>query len=150
MKAFYILAILAVVSSAFADWNPKTASEIKEIRVECVKEHPLTEDVIAKMKQFDYPDVESVRKYLLCTATKMDIFCEHEGYHPDRVAKQFRMDLDESEALTIVEGCVDKNEQGSPVDVWAFRGHQCIMRSKIGDKVKAYIKKRLEEASKSK
>ena len=98
------------------------------------------------MKEFNFPDTDEVRAYLHCTAVKMDIFCDAEGYHPDRLAKQFKMDLDESEVLKIAEGCVDKNDEGSPADVWAFRGHQCLMSSKVGDKVKAYIKKKMEAA----
>nr|AMY98995.1 odorant binding protein 5 [Carpomya vesuviana] len=144
----YLIAILAVVALAYAEdeWHVKTAADIKVIRQECIKEFPLSQEYIQKMKNFEYPDEEPVRQYLLCTAKKLGIFCEHEGYHADRVAKQFKMDLDEAEVLAIAEGCVDKNEQGSSPDVWAYRGHKCLMASKVGEKVRAYIKKRAEEA----
>ncbi|XP_053953776.1 general odorant-binding protein 99a [Anastrepha ludens] len=147
---YFIIAILAIVALAHAEdeWKVKTAADIKVIRQECIKEFPLSEEDIQKMKNFEYPDEEPVRKYLLCTAKKLGIFCAHEGYHADRVAKQFKMDLDEAEVLTIAQGCADKNEQGSSADVWAYRGHKCLMASKVGEKVKAFIKKRMEEAQK--
>jgi len=137
---------LAVVN---ADWAPKNADEIKAIRSECLKEHSLSQEQVQKMKNFEFPDEEVVRKYLECTADKLGIFCSMEGYHADRIAQQFKMDMEESEVLTIAQGCIDKNEQGSSSDVWAFRGHKCLMASKIGDKVRAYIKKRQEEAQKN-
>ncbi|CAD6992773.1 unnamed protein product [Ceratitis capitata] len=146
----FLIVVLAVVALAYADdeWTVKQAAEIKEIRQECLKENPLGDEYIQKMKSFEYPDEEPVRKYLLCTAKKLGIFCVHEGYHVDRIAKQFKMDLDEAEVIAIAEGCVDKNEQGSSADVWAYRGHKCLMASKIGDRVKSYIKKNVEEAKK--
>ena len=151
MKVFFAILLVSCATLAYGDeeWTPKTAAEIKVIRAECLKENQLSDELINKMKHFEFPDVEPVRKYLLCTAEKMDIFCTHEGYHPDRIAKQFRMDMEESEVLEIAKGCADKNEEGSPSDVWAFRGHKCLMSSKVGDKVKAFIKKRQEEAAKA-
>nr|NP_001263077.1 Odorant-binding protein 99c, isoform B [Drosophila melanogaster]AGB96457.1 Odorant-binding protein 99c, isoform B [Drosophila melanogaster] len=58
------------------------------------------------------------------------------------------MDLSEEEALQIAQSCVDDNAQKNPTDVWAFRGHQCMMASKIGDKVRAFVKAKAEEAKK--
>ncbi|KAH8283846.1 hypothetical protein KR054_003458 [Drosophila jambulina] len=146
----YLIVALALCAVAHADgeWTPKTGEDIKKIRIECLKEHPLSSDQINQLKQLIFPDEEDVRKYLTCTATKLDIFCEHEGYHADRLAKQFKMDLTEEEALRIAQGCIDNNAQKSSVDEWAFRGHQCLMASKIGDKVKAFVRAKQEEANK--
>ncbi|EDW81161.1 Odorant-binding protein 99c [Drosophila willistoni] len=146
----YLIVSLAICAVAFADgeWKPKTADEIKQIRIECLKEHPLSADQISALKQLTFPDESDVRQYLLCSATKLDIFCTHQGYHADRLAKQFKMDLTEEEALQIAQGCIDANEQQSPADVWAFRGHKCMMASKIGDRVRAYVKAKQEEAAK--
>ena len=149
MKIFAVALAILALATADESWRPKTGEEIKTIRSDCIKEHPLSDDLIVKMKQFEFPDEEPVRQYLLCTAQRMDIFCSKAGYHPDRLAKQFKMDLEEAEVMAIAESCVDKNEEGSPTDVWAFRGHKCMMASKIGEKVKAYIKKKQEEATKN-
>lgn len=134
---------------AYADgeWVPKTAAQIKEIRGQCLAEHPLSQDQIDKLKKVEFPDEAEVRQYILCTAVKLDVFCTHEGYHADRLAKQFKMDLTEEEALQIAQGCIDNNEQKSPADVWAFRGHKCIMSSKIGDRVRAYLVAKKAEAA---
>uniref|UniRef100_A0A1A9WB51 Uncharacterized protein n=1 Tax=Glossina brevipalpis TaxID=37001 RepID=A0A1A9WB51_9MUSC len=148
MKEFlfiFFLTIVACITAEDDDWQPKTISDIKSIRNECLKEHPLSDEQITQMKNFDFPDEEAVRQYLLCTALKMDVFCKHQGYHPDRIAKQFKMDMNEEEVFEIAQKCQDTNPDNSPVDVWAFRGHKCMMTSAIGDKVKAFIKKRQEE-----
>ncbi|XP_039959060.1 general odorant-binding protein 99a-like [Bactrocera tryoni] len=125
------------IAYAEDEWMPKNVAQIKAIRQECLKNFPLSEEYIQKMKNFEYPDEEPVRKYLLCTVKKFGIFREGEGYNVDRVVKQFKMDLDEAEALAIVEGCVDKNIEGSSDDVWVYRCRKCVMASKIGDRVKA-------------
>ncbi|KAH8358742.1 hypothetical protein KR093_002077 [Drosophila rubida] len=145
----YLIVCLALCSLAYADgeWVPKTAEQIKTIRGECLTEHPLKAEQISKLKQVEFPDEPEVRQYLLCTAVKLDIFCTHEGYHADRLAKQFKMDLSEEEALQIAQGCVDNNDQKSSADEWAFRGHKCLMSSKIGERVKSYIKARQAEAA---
>ncbi|EDV30557.1 Odorant-binding protein 99c [Drosophila ananassae] len=140
----FLIVVLALCSVAFAEWQPKTGDEIKKIRVECLKENPLSNDQVAQLKQLVFPNEPEVRKYLECTATKLEIFCTVEGYHADRLAKQFKMDLTEEEALKIAQGCVDSNPQQSPSDVWAFRGHQCMMASKIGDKVRAFVRSKQE------
>lgn len=132
---------------ADGEWVPKTAAQIKEIRGECLAESPLTQEQIDQLKKVEFPDEPQVRQYLLCTALKLDVFCTHEGYHADRLAKQFKMDLSEEEALQIAQGCIDNNEQKSTADVWAFRGHKCIMSSKIGDRVKAYLQAKKAEAA---
>nr|ALZ41695.1 odorant binding protein 13 [Liriomyza sativae] len=137
---FVVLIALAVFALTNAEeWKRKESDEIKAIRAECLKEAPVSDENIKKMMNLEFPDEESVRKYVLCTATKMGTFCEKEGFHPDRIAQQFRVDMDEDEFIKIINDCADKNEQNSSPDVWAFRGHQCIMSGKIGDRVKTYI-----------
>ncbi|XP_030371524.1 general odorant-binding protein 99a [Scaptodrosophila lebanonensis] len=150
MKYFLAAVALCAMTQADAEWVPKTAEQIKEIRAACLKEHALDDAQISKMKQLEFPDEPNVRQYLLCTATKLGIFCPSQGYHADRLAKQFKMDLSEEEALQIAQGCIDSNAEHSPADVWAFRGHKCMMASKIGDKVRAYIKAKEEAALKAK
>ncbi|XP_050326334.1 general odorant-binding protein 99a-like [Bactrocera neohumeralis] len=137
----FFLVILAVVSRTYAEdeWMPKTMAELNVIRQECLKEFPLSEEYIQKINNFEYTDEEPARKILLCTVKKLGVFCEREGYNADRVTKQFKMDLDEAEALAIVKGCLDKNLEGSSADVWAYRGHECVVASKIGDRVKALL-----------
>ncbi|XP_065354189.1 uncharacterized protein LOC135948706 [Calliphora vicina] len=146
MKVFVaILALVACVSAE--EWTPKNSEQIKEVRIECLKEHPLSTEQMNKMKNFEFPNEESVRKYLLCTAEKMDIFCSHEGYHADRIAKQFKMDMEEEEVKKLVEDCIAKFPKGDkPNDVAAYEAHNCFMSSAIGDKLKNYIKKRQEAA----
>lgn len=136
-------------TQAYADgeWVPKTGDQIKEIRAECLKAHPLNADQINKLKQLEFPDESEVRQYLLCTATKLDIFCTHQGYHADRLAKQFKMNLTEEDALQIAQSCTDSNAEKSPADVWAFRGHKCLMASKIGERVKDFVKAKQAEAA---
>ncbi|XP_055907729.1 general odorant-binding protein 99a-like [Eupeodes corollae] len=140
MKTF--LVIFAIIAAVVADeWVPKKFEEIKGIRAECLASNPLSTEQVDSLKAFIYPDEEPVRKYIQCCSEKLEIFCEHEGYHVDRIVKQFKLKMDEAEATAIVEKCVDKNEQKSSADVWVFRGHKCLMGSKIGDGIKEFVQK---------
>ncbi|XP_037823831.1 uncharacterized protein LOC119612174 isoform X1 [Lucilia sericata] len=77
----------------------------------------------------------------------MGIYCTHMGYHTDRIAKQFKMDLDEEEVKKLADDCVAKNPRGDkPHDVVAFENHTCFMSTVVGDKIKDYLKKRHESA----
>ncbi|XP_039971222.1 general odorant-binding protein 99a-like [Bactrocera neohumeralis] len=148
MKFFIV--ILAVIALAYAkdEWVPKTEAELAVIVKECLKDFPLSNEQLQKYATYQYPDEEPIRKYMLCTAKRVGFFSEHEGYHADRVAKQFKIDLDEAEIVAIAEGCADKNVEGSSVDVWAYRGYKCVIASKIGERLKAYIQNLKEEAKK--
>jgi len=114
----------------------------------CVCDYKMPSYFTAQLKNLVFPNEPDVRQYLTCTAIKLGIFCDQQGYHADRLAKQFKMDLTEEEALKIAESCIDDNSQKSPTDEWAFRGHQCMMASKIGDKVRAFVRAKQEEAKK--
>lgn len=103
---------------------------------------------MTKMRNFEFPNEEPVRQYLLCTAVKMGIFCSHQGYHADRIAKQFKLDMEEEEVQKLAEDCIAKHPKGDkPNDVAAYEAHACFMSSKIGERVKNYIKKRHEAAA---
>ncbi|XP_055850712.1 general odorant-binding protein 99a [Episyrphus balteatus] len=142
MKIF--LVVLALVGAVLAEeWVPKKLNDIKEIRSECLVSNPLSADQLTAMRNLVYPDEEAVREYLLCVCKKWEIFCEHEGWHVDRIVKQFKLSLDEAEATRIAEGCADKNEQKSSAAAWVYRGHKCLMASKIGDEIKEFMKKQL-------
>jgi len=60
--------------------------------VECLKETPLSNEQIAQLKNLVFPNEPDVRQYLTCTAIKLGIFCDQQGYHADRLAKQFKME----------------------------------------------------------
>ncbi|XP_037823832.1 general odorant-binding protein 99a-like isoform X2 [Lucilia sericata] len=55
MKVF--LAVLALVACVSAEeWTVKTGAQLKEIRNECLKEHPLTTEQMNKMSNFEFPN----------------------------------------------------------------------------------------------
>ncbi|XP_049304200.1 general odorant-binding protein 99a-like isoform X2 [Bactrocera dorsalis] len=137
MKFFIV--ILAVVALAYAkdEWVPNTEAELKVIAKDCIKDFPLSNEQVQKYTTYQHPDEESLRKRMLCAIKKAGFFSEHEGYHADRIAKQFQIDFHEAEVAAIAERCADKNVEGSSVDVWAYRGHKCVMTSKIGERLKA-------------
>ncbi|XP_041675285.1 general odorant-binding protein 99a-like [Drosophila eugracilis] len=136
----YLIVTLALCAVGKAeDWKPKHGMENAKIQMDCLQENPLSSETRAQLRNVILPDEPDVRKYLTCMAIKWGIFSEQHGYNAERLAKQLNLGLPEEEALQIAQGCIDDNSQKSPTDVWAFRGNQCVMASKIGDTIKAFM-----------
>ncbi|XP_060649137.1 uncharacterized protein LOC132786593 [Drosophila nasuta] len=135
----YFIFCLALCSLVYADgeWVPKTSYEAYRIMQQCLSEHPFNKEQLAMiMQNFFFPNEPEVRQHLLCYYQMHGLFSTLEGFHPDRVAKIEKLDLNEEEVLQIAQGCVDRNEQKSPADEWVFRFHICLMSSKVGDRAK--------------
>lgn len=116
---------------------------------------------MTKVRNFEFPNEEPVRQYFLCSSVKMGIFSSQQGFHADRIAKQFKLDMEEEEVQKLfkldmeeeeikklTEDCIVKHPKGDkPNDVAAYEAHACIMSTKIGERVKNYVKKRHEAAA---
>lgn len=139
----YPLIFSVIFSQVFADdWTPKSPEEIKAISTTCMTESSVTEEQKKEMYNFNFPDDEAVHKYILCHSEKMGIFCPHEGkFNTDRVAKQFKIHTDESEAKKIADECVSEHPKGDKEnEIHAFEMHNCIMESEIGKHIKDWVK----------
>ncbi|XP_067616609.1 general odorant-binding protein 99a-like [Eurosta solidaginis] len=147
MKFLIVILAFIALTRAEGEYKVKSVAEIFAFQDECLKEVTLSEEQVKQVKDFVFEDEEPVRKYLLCAVKKMGVFSEESGYIPQNTAKQFKLDLDEAEVLAVAHSCADKNEQGSSVDVWAYRGNQCLTASKVGEKITAYLKQ-VQEAVK--
>nr|ALZ41692.1 odorant binding protein 15 [Liriomyza sativae] len=138
------LIVLACFALANADeWQPVNPERFPEIHNICNKKSPLTEENIEKIYvKFEFNNEPSVREYILCTVTEMKTFCEHDGFHAERVAQQFPNHKEE--VAKHVTECNDKNEQKSPLDEWCYREHQCIFSGPVGNLMKEQILKTLK------
>ncbi|XP_039947469.1 general odorant-binding protein 99a-like [Bactrocera neohumeralis] len=141
MKYFMCIVILAVIALVQADhWSPKTVDDIKNIREECMKEVPSTDEEFEKRKENDYPDVESVRKYMLCTSKAWGLYKEGKGFNADRVAEQFKDDMPEDEIKAIIHDCDEKTKEDTD-DERCYHILKCACSTKLGDHIKDLIKR---------
>nr|QKN21564.1 odorant-binding protein [Zeugodacus tau] len=137
----YFIVILALIALVQADdWSPKTVDEVKSIRENCAKDIPASDEEFHKRKENDYPDVASVRNYVLCTAKEWGIYDEGKGYNADRIAQQLKGDLSEDEIKAIVHDCDEKTKEDAD-DEKAFHILKCLCTSKIGEAVKQFLHK---------
>nr|XP_014090663.2 general odorant-binding protein 99b [Bactrocera oleae]XP_036212834.1 general odorant-binding protein 99b [Bactrocera oleae] len=141
MKYFMCIVMLAVVALVKADdWSPKTVDDIKSIREECVKQVPASDEEFEKRKENEYPDVESVRKYVLCTSKAWGLYEDGKGFNADRVAQQFKGDLTEDEIKTIVHDCDAKTKEDTD-DERAYHIMKCTCSTKLGEDIKEILKR---------
>ncbi|NP_001266316.1 general odorant-binding protein 99a-like precursor [Ceratitis capitata] len=143
MKYFIvILAAVVLAQAADDDWVPKTPEEFNAIRRECHKEFPFSKELQKQEDELDFSDDETVRKYEVCVFRKWGIIDADDTFHGERLVKQFEAVLDGVEGIEQkVNNCVDKNEQGSPIDVYASRIQQCIDKTDIAPKLLKVIGK---------
>ncbi|XP_004536902.1 general odorant-binding protein 99a-like [Ceratitis capitata] len=131
MKYFILILAAVVLAQAQDDWKIKSANEVNDIRRECHKEHPFNEELQKHEEVLRFPDEDVVRNYEVCVFTKWGVFDPETGFKKDRLVRQFEPVLKREEIDEIIGRCADKNEQGSPVDVWVYRFQQCVSRSEI-------------------
>ncbi|XP_046805734.1 uncharacterized protein LOC111690579 [Lucilia cuprina] len=76
------------------------------------------------------PNEEPVRQYILCFAIKSGLFCPHQGYHTDRIAQQFKMNMGEEQVKSAADACLAKiPRDNKPNDVYTFEMHKCFLNS---------------------
>ncbi|XP_023158406.1 general odorant-binding protein 99a-like [Ceratitis capitata] len=131
MKYFFLILAAFLFAQAQDDWKIKSANEVNDIRRECHKEHPFNEELQKHEEVLRFPDEDVVRNYEVCVFTKWGVFDAETGFKKDRLVRQFEPVLKREEIDEIIGRCADKNEQGSPVDVWVYRFQQCVSRSEI-------------------
>uniref|UniRef100_A0A1I8QD38 Odorant binding protein n=1 Tax=Stomoxys calcitrans TaxID=35570 RepID=A0A1I8QD38_STOCA len=121
-----LLAIFACVSAD--DWTPKKSREIREIRQACMETISLTESQKKKIENFDFPNDEAVRKYIVCTLEKMEICCTSHGFHVNRLIKQTNKDLGSEQGKDVVEECLRNNPKGdNEIEIYAHDVYTCLI-----------------------
>nr|CAB64650.1 male specific serum polypeptide gamma 1 [Ceratitis capitata] len=131
MKYFIVILAAVVLAQAQDDWKIKSANEVNDIRRECHKEHLFNEELQKHEEVLPLPDEDVVRNYEVCVFTKWEFSNARNRFKKDRLVRQFEPVLKREEIDEIIGRCADKNEQGSPVDVWVYRFQQCVSRSEI-------------------
>ncbi|KNC30631.1 hypothetical protein FF38_11682 [Lucilia cuprina] len=129
MKTF--VAVLALVACVTAtEWTVKSDEQIKQIREECLQENHISPEQLNNINNLEFPNEEPVRQYILCFAVKSGLFCPHQGYHTDRIAQQFKMNMGEEQVKSAADACLAKiPRDNKPNDVYTFEMHKCFLNS---------------------
>ncbi|NP_001295338.1 uncharacterized LOC101456240 precursor [Ceratitis capitata] len=132
MKYFIvILAAVVLAQAADDDYKLKTPEEFNAMARECHREFPFSKELQNQEDNLDFSDDETVRKYEVCFYRKLGILDADNNFNGDRLVKQFEAVLDVEGIEQKVNNCVDKNEQGRPVDEYVSRIQRCIDKTDI-------------------
>lgn len=143
-----LLIALAALVSAEDEWKPTSDPKVlRQIHEDCKKEKGVIAEQGQNIKDMDHPHEREVREYALCPVLKLGIFTVDKGYNLERLIEQVGVFVEMNDELKgLVAGCMDKNEENtSPAD-WAYRGQQCIMRTKVGPLANEKANKILRES----
>lgn len=82
---FYKLFLYIKQVYADDEWTTKTKTDLIAARNACVTKLSVPEDALAKYKSWNFPDDDLTRAYITCIFKEFGLFCDHEGFHVDRL-----------------------------------------------------------------
>ncbi|XP_055381160.1 uncharacterized protein LOC129611816 [Condylostylus longicornis] len=130
MKFILFCGFIAVIS-AHHHFHQKTPAEIKTAREDCWKELNLSEEQVESMKKYEYPDEVAIHNAVKCTGLKLDLWCEHEGFHKEDLIVQF------GEAATpVINKCLTKRNEDDTLEKWAWHDWKCLAENGLKEHFK--------------
>lgn len=107
------------------EWTTKSLPDLIAARTACVTKHDVPEDTLAKYKTWNFPDDELTRSYVTCIFKEFGLFCDHEGFHVDRLVLQFKT-AHSVDIQPVVEKCIAKTDADTTNELWVFRAFKCF------------------------
>lgn len=83
------------------------------------------EDALAKYKSWNFPDDDLTKSYVTCIFKEFGLFCDHEGFHIDRLVLQFKT-AHGLDIQPVVERCAVKTDADTTNEIWVFRAFKCF------------------------
>ena len=134
MKVLAALCLLFAVATA--EYIVKTRENLLQFREQCVSELGIDAEHVEQFKKWQYPNDAITQCYLKCVFIKFGLFSEKEGWNVELIHHQLlgqapAADHANDELHNKIVGCIDKNEQGSSVCEWAYRGATCFFKQNL-------------------
>ncbi|KAG4068786.1 hypothetical protein HA402_002477 [Bradysia odoriphaga] len=124
MKYFAVVLLLVAAVSA-DEWTPKALPDLLAARKECVSKLSVPSETLEQYKTWNFPDDELTRSYVTCIFKEFGLFCDHEGFHTDRLITQFQT----AHGVDIkpkIDECVTKTDADTTNEIWVFRAFKCF------------------------
>ncbi|XP_055850141.1 general odorant-binding protein 99a-like [Episyrphus balteatus] len=140
----FLIVILSLIVLTSAEWKPKSREQMKQFRVECVRDLNLPQNIVDKLNRQEYPENnEYVMEYILCGARKSELWSDNEGWLSERILRLLGNDktLNKEEVRSVIDGCLDDNSQGSSLQEWCFRNFKCLADSKLRGLMRGMMQK---------
>lgn len=93
--------------------------------ITCVAAHDVPAEALQKYKRWEFPEDELTKAYVTCIFKQFGLFCDHEGFHVDRLILQFKT-ANGIDIAPVVEKCVAKTDADTTNDLWVFRAFKCF------------------------
>ncbi|KAJ6637453.1 General odorant-binding protein 99a [Pseudolycoriella hygida] len=121
----YFAAVLLLATVVCAEWTTKSLPDLLAARTACVTKHNVPDDALEKYKAWTFPEDDLTRAYVTCIFKEFGLFCDHEGFHVDRLVLQFKT----AHGLDVqpkVEDCATKRAEDTTNELWVFRAFKCF------------------------
>lgn len=107
------------------EWTVKTLPDLIAARTACVTKHDVPAEALEKYKAWNFPDDDATKTYVTCIFKEFGLFCDHEGFHIDRLTAQFKT-AHGLDIQTVVEKCAEKTDADTTNEKWVFRAFKCF------------------------
>lgn len=87
--------------------------------------HNVPEETLAQYKTWNFPDDDLTRAYITCIFKEFGLFCDHEGFHADRLLLQFKI-AHGVDIQSTVDKCITKTDADTTNELWVFRAFKCF------------------------
>lgn len=113
------------MNQVYADeWTTKSLRDLIAARTACVSKLNVPEDALAKYKKWEFADDDLTKAYVTCIFKEFGLFCDHEGFHVDRLVLQFK--TGGADIQPIIEKCIEKTDADTTNEIWVFRSFRCF------------------------
>lgn len=123
------------------DWTTKSLPDLIAARQACVAKLNVPEETLVKYKAWNFTDDELTRSYITCVFKEFGLFCDHEGFHIDRLVLQFKSG-DDDDIQSRIERCTNKTDADTTNELWVFRAFKCFTADNL-----ALVKSRMTKAN---
>ncbi|XP_075144701.1 uncharacterized protein LOC142219720 [Haematobia irritans] len=123
-----IVFVLIVLSSSmiFAErpsWYPENSAELD---AECMKKHPVSAEIIEKVRSFHLEDTPNMRALVYCGATSKNVYIPGEGFNSERFVEGMKESSKMNCNMDSVRNCADKHKNAESDEAIFFNVLKCV------------------------
>ncbi|XP_075144700.1 uncharacterized protein LOC142219719 [Haematobia irritans] len=126
MTKFIVVLLVLSMTMIFAErpeWYPENAAELE---VNCMKDHNVTPEIVAKIRSFHLDDTPEIRDVVYCSAKAKNIYRPGVGFEPERFVLGVRESVKMDCNINYIRSCGEKHKYVQPEKSMYFNVLKCI------------------------
>ncbi|XP_057666868.1 uncharacterized protein LOC130900343 [Diorhabda carinulata] len=125
MNYLTVVLIVAIVCFANAELTAEQHERLKEYNRECSAKSGVGHDVIAQIKEGQFPDDEKFENHIICLAKKIGFINDSEELQTQVIREKMKSVFDDHEVTEIIKTCTEDMETD---DGTTFEKIKCFLK----------------------